>query len=189
MKTAIILHGMPNKEEYHDPRRPSPSNAHWLAWIQRQLITNDILAQTPEMPEPYDPDYEKWRKVFEYFPIDKETILVGHSCGGGFLLRWLSENKVEVGKVALVAPWIDPRHLFAPKIFANWELDGDFVRRTSGTCLFISSDDEQDELDTAELLKREAKGLQVKQFIDHGHFCYSDMKTEEFPELAEFLLS
>ncbi|MEX0652068.1 MAG: alpha/beta fold hydrolase [Candidatus Paceibacterota bacterium] len=60
------------------------------------------------MPEPYLPNYEKWIEVFEQFKVDEETDLVGHSCGAGFLLRWLSENKINVGKLVLVAPWIDP---------------------------------------------------------------------------------
>ena len=108
MKTAIILHGMPSKEEYFNAESPAQSNKHWLPWVQRQLILNGILAQTVELPEPYEPNYEKWRSVFEQFHIDEETNLIGHSCGGGFLVRWLSENKIKVGKVALVAPWLDP---------------------------------------------------------------------------------
>ncbi len=59
MKTAIIVHGMPPKEEYFNSAYPSQSNKHWIPWIQKQLILNGILAQTPEMPEPYDPDYTK----------------------------------------------------------------------------------------------------------------------------------
>ena len=56
MKTAIILHGMPSKEEYFDPEGwPAKYDAHWLQWIQRQLIVNGILAQIPELPEPYGP--------------------------------------------------------------------------------------------------------------------------------------
>jgi len=49
MKTAIILHGMPSKKEYYNPKSSAQSNKHWLPWIQRQLILNDVLAQTPEL--------------------------------------------------------------------------------------------------------------------------------------------
>ena len=137
MKTAIILHGMPDREEYYHPTAPSQSNKHWLPWIQRELCLKDILAQTPEIPEPYRPDYTKWKKVFEQFPVDKETMLVGHSCGGGFLLRWLSENKIEVGKVALVAPGVDPNGTLETDIF-KFNLDATFIQRTQGTRVFIS---------------------------------------------------
>src|SRR3989344_7820689 len=108
MKTAIIIHGMPDREEYYDVGRPASSNCHWFPWIQKQLLLKDIVAQTPEMPVPYNPEYNAWKKVFEGFYPDEETILIGHSCGAGFIVRYLSENNIKVGKVVLVAPWIDP---------------------------------------------------------------------------------
>lgn len=46
MKTAIIIHGMTEKETYYNLNKDSDSNAHWLPWIQKQLLTNDILSQT-----------------------------------------------------------------------------------------------------------------------------------------------
>ena len=101
MRTAIILHGMPSKEEYFDPDNESPSNQHWLPWIQRQLILNGVLAQVIELPEPYIPKYGKWASVFEQFKVYAETDLIVHSCGAGFLVRWLSEHKIKVGKVSV----------------------------------------------------------------------------------------
>lgn len=192
MKTAIILHGMPSKEEYFNPKNPAQSqaqyNRHWLPWLQRQLILNGILAQIPELPEPYKPDYEKWRSVFERFQIDENTILVGHSAGGGFLVRWLSENKVKVGRVALVAPWINPDDPHPSPGFFDFEIDGNLAERTDGICLFISSDDNKEELDTASLLRGRVHDLEVKEFTDRGHFTFADMGTEEFSELKDFLL-
>lgn len=108
MKNAILIHGWPGKEEYFDPNIPSPSNSHWFPWVQHQLLLKKIEAQTPEMPKAYEPNYEAWKEMFERFEINENSILIGHSCGGGFLTRWLSENDVRVGKVALVAPWLDP---------------------------------------------------------------------------------
>ncbi len=188
MKTAIILHGKPSKEEYLDPKHPSPSNAHWLPWLQRQLLLSGILAQTPELPEPYEPDFKKWSAVFEHFPIDAGTMLVGHSCGAGFLVKWLSERRVKVGKVALVAPWIDPNRNRAPAMFDGLHIDADLVARTGGVRLFISSDDGDEVLQTTTLLASTLKGICLQQFSDRGHFTSGDMKTEEFPELRDFLI-
>lgn len=58
MKNAIILHGMPSKEEYYDSSAVAQSNMHWIPWVQRQLILEDVLAQAPELPTPFDPRYE-----------------------------------------------------------------------------------------------------------------------------------
>jgi len=177
---------MPSKQEYLNPEFPSASNAHWFPWIQKQLTIKGILAQTPEMPEPYDPDYKKWSEVFEQFKLNQDTILIGHSCGGGFLVRWLGEHKVKVGRVVLVAPWIDPKHEY-PKMF-DFEA-GDISDRADSVHLFISSDDDKEELDSAEILKAKISNLKVHHFNDKGHFITDHMKTNEFPELLEIVLS
>jgi hypothetical protein len=57
MKNAIILHGCPGKTGYYDPALPNESNAHWLPWLQKELIIRDIKADTPEVPHSYEP---KW---------------------------------------------------------------------------------------------------------------------------------
>ena len=85
MKTAIIIHGRPSKEEYFEKMQDSPSNAHWLPWIQHELLLAGVLAQAIEMPKPYEPTYDGWKSVFERFDVNEETMLIGHSCGGG---RW-----------------------------------------------------------------------------------------------------
>jgi hypothetical protein len=189
MKTAIIIHGWSSKEEYFDPKIPSSSNKHWLPWLQKQLILKGILAQTPELPEPYDLVYEKWCSIFERFEITPETMLIGHSAGAGFLVRWLSENKVKVGRVVLVAPFLDPERVITTRFF-DFEMDEDMASRTDGLSVFFSSDDEESVLTSVKQLRAELKNLQVKEFVDKGHFTFDDMKTEEFsfPELRDVLL-
>lgn len=189
MKNAILLHGMPSEKEYYKSGGVPMSQKHWFSWLQKELTLRDIKVEAPDLPEPYKPDYEKWKKVFERFPVSEETILVGHSCGGGFLVRWLSENKINVGKVALVAPWInalDPRPV--PGFF-DFRIDPELVSRTNGMSIFISLDDDYEELETAEMLKLKLKDIKIMQFTDKGHFTIGDMGTEEFPELVEFLIS
>ncbi|MBI4359276.1 MAG: alpha/beta hydrolase [Candidatus Nealsonbacteria bacterium] len=188
MKTALILHGMPSKKEYFDSRSPASSNKHWLPWLQRQLILGGILAQTPELPEPYRPVYDKWRLIFERFKVDQKTILVGHSCGAGFLVKWLSQNKTKVGKVALVAPFLHPSDNGIQTGLSNLKIDENLVKRTDGLMVFYSLDDEESVLTGVEKLRTKLKGARFRQFADHGHFCFEDMKTDQFPELRDFLL-
>ncbi|NTW14966.1 MAG: hypothetical protein HGA38_01195 [Candidatus Moranbacteria bacterium] len=187
MKSAIILHGMPSKDEYFDPKSPAQSNKHWLPWIQRHLILRGILAQTPEMPDAYAPNYEKWRTLFEQFAIDEETMLIGHSCGAGFLVRWLSENKTKVGKVALVAPWLNLDHEYDIDFF-DFEIDESLAERTDGVTIFVSSDDYQTIIDSVAKIRSTVKSAGVKKFTDQGHFTFNDMKTVEFPELLDTLI-
>lgn len=190
MKNAIILHGKPDRDEYYDPAMPSMSNAHWIPWLQGQLLKKDIQAVTPEVPFAFEPDWELWCREVERFDIGPETMIVGHSCGGGFWLRWLSEHKeVKVGKVVLVAPslglsWEDG----AEKFFQNFELDADFASRTDGLTIFYSDNDEEGISKAISKIKAEVPGIKFKEF-HLGHFTIEDMKTPEFPELLEELTS
>lgn len=188
MKNAIIIHGMPSEAEYHE-QGDKATQGHWMPWLKAQLETKGIETHLPEMPEPYAPDYEKWKAVFEQFPINEDTMLVGHSAGGGFLVKWLSENKVKVGKVVLVAPWVDPNHKWAHKMFTNLVIDENVAERTAGITEFISLDDDAEELETLRILKSKIKWLQVREFTDKGHFIEIHMHTKEFPELRDFLLA
>lgn len=188
MKNAIILHGMPSKDEYYNSESEAQSNKHWLPWLQRKLILQDILAQTPELPRPFEPVYEDWLKVFEQFDITEDTILVGHSCGGGFLVRWLTETDKKVGKVALVAPFLDPDHDEVESDFFDFEVGGDIYHKTSGISIFYSSDDDQEIIDSINIIKS-AFSVEVVELNKGGHLTYRDMGTREFPELAEWLLS
>jgi len=191
MKTAIIIHGMPDREEYYDPKIPSPSNFHWFPWIQKQLLMKGIFAQTPEMPEPYAPNYQKWKWMFEQFKIDQDTILIGHSCGGGFLIRWLSENNIKVGKVVLVAPWINPDNdpnLEIDKTFFKFDIDQNLVSKTDGLKVMYSTDDGKYILDTVKILKENIKNAEFQEFTDKRHFTLGSMKTEEFLELLKNII-
>jgi predicted alpha/beta hydrolase family esterase len=189
MKTAIILHGMPSREEYYNPESPAQSNKHWIPWIQRQLLLKDILAQAPELPEPYAPDYEKWRAVFEQFKVDQETMLVGHSCGAGFLVRWLSENNIKVGKVALVAPFLDPDHDEVPGDFFKFEIDANLVSKTAGLGIIYSTDDDQEILTSVNQLRTLLPSAKILELTNKGHFTYRTMQTEQFPESLNWLVS
>jgi len=187
MKKAIILHGKPSKEGFYNPERQSQSNCHWLPWLQHELVIRDILAQTPELPFPFEPDYAAWKQVFEQLQPDEETILVGHSTGGGFLVRWLSENKdVRVGKVALVAPslaleWEDTKQ------FMQFEIDPNLATRTAGITI-VWSDDDKPRTEAVKLLSSVIHNIHVIELHGMGHLTEEDMHRTNFPELLEVLL-
>lgn len=183
MKTAIILHGLPSKDEYYKNLDLVKQSRHWLPWLQAQLIKKGILAQTPQMPHPYEPVYEEWKKVFEYFPINEDTLLVGHSCGGGFIIRYLAENNINVGKVILVAPWLDPgKYLegLGCAEFFDFEFNSDvankILNQVHSIDILYSTDDDENILKTVEIIKQNfgtnsnnAK-INYHEFTDRGHF-------------------
>lgn len=185
MKNAIILHGMLSRKEYYRDKYPSGSNSHWLPWLQKQLIMRDIAAQTPEIPYAFAPNYAVWRKEFERYDITPETILVGHSCGGGFIVRWLSEHlEARVGKVVLVAPWIDPDRTETTDFF-DFILDPNVAKRTTSLTIFNSDNDYESVQKTVQILRDTTKDIHYREFHEYGHFCRKHLGCEEFPELLE----
>ncbi len=186
MTNAIILHGKPSKEEYFDPSLPNESNRNWLPWLQKQLILRNIKADTPEVPSAFDPKWDVWCKEVERYQIGPETILIGHSCGGGFWIKYLSLHpKLRVGKVILVAPWIDPDGDETNGFFDNFTIDNKIAERTKGLVIFHSDNDMGNVHKSVAILKESLENVQYREFHKYGHFCYEDMGTDEFPELAE----
>jgi predicted alpha/beta hydrolase family esterase len=188
MRNAIIVHGMPSREEFYDPGLPPPSSQHWLPWLAKQLLIRDIPAARPEMPRAYAPDYPTWQREFERYDITPHTMLVGHSCGGGFLIRWLSEHpSVRVGRVALVAPWLDPDSDRAPGFFA-FTLDPGLAARTDGLVVFNSDNDGEGVQRSAHLIRDSVPGVEYREFHGYGHFCAGDLGGPQFPDLLVALL-
>jgi len=183
-KNAILLHGTCDKEEYFNSQYPSLSNSHWFPWLQKQLIINGISTQTPEIPEAYSPNYAVWKQEFERYSINENTILVGHSCGGGFLVRWLSETDIKVNKVILVAPWLDPNRVKTTDFF-NFKIDSKILERANSITIFTSENDESDILESVRLIKGSIPSIPVVSFKNHGHFTFEDMGSVEFTELLE----
>ena len=187
MKNVVIVHGKPSREKYYSPNYPSSSNFAWIPWLQKNLIINDIKADTPEMPHAYEPDYQVWKKEFERFDITKETALVGHSAGGAFILRWLSENKNnEVDKVILIAPSVHTvNDVFVD--FLNYEIDFNLAQRVKELIVFTSDNDSENSKRNIETLKK-IKDIEIEAFEGYGHFIPEHMGKNEFPELLARIL-
>lgn len=180
------MHGTCDKEEYFDEQYPSLSNSHWFPWLQKQLLILGINAQTPEVPEAYNPQYGLWKQEIERFTIDNKTTLVGHSCGGGFFTRWLSENEMRVRQLILVAPWLDPDRTKTTDFF-EFEIDKDLPKRVDQLHVLISDDDDNDIHQSVEKIMSAWPSAQLHQFSGKGHFTYGQMGSEKFPELLEII--
>lgn len=188
MNQVIIVHGMPSKEEYFDDSFPKPSKAHWIPWIKNALEEKGASVETPEMPEPYEPKYDLWVSGFEKLNVDENTILVGHSCGGGFLVRYFSEHpELHSKKIILVAPWIDPEPHELDTGFFDFEIDKTLTDRVE-LVVFYSTDDYEVCIKSAEIIKENLPNGIYHKFSDKGHFTEGDLGTKEFPELLEEIL-
>src|SRR3989339_2261737 len=137
---CIIIHGCPyNIEKAMDPETRT-YDKHWIPWAKKQLIENNILTEAPLMPEPWSPNYEKFKKEFEKHPVDENTVLIGHSCGCAFLVRWLGETKRKIYKLILVSPRkTSSGNNEIRKKFYTYDIDKSIKNRVKEIIIFTSN--------------------------------------------------
>lgn len=161
---------------------------HWIPWLKKELIAKGIKTEAPLMPEPWYPDYSKFKKEFENYGVDENTILIGHSCGCAFLVRWLGDTKQKVKKLILVAPWkiLDKNDKYR-KLFYGYTIDETIKDRVESIVMFISDNEEENGKKSLEMFHKALDG-RIIELKGKGHFVLDDMGTEEFPELLEEVL-
>ena len=184
---CIIIHGCPSDiEKAMDPERRT-YDKHWIPWTKKQLEEKGWEVETPLMPEPWNPVYESFKKEFEKFDIKEDTVLIGHSCGCTFLVRWLGETKKRINKLILVAPWKineDDEKYKEHKDFYMFSIDNTIKERVNDIVMFTADDEEEDGKKGLKMF-HEALGGKIINLKRHGHYCLDNMGTEEFPELIE----
>ena len=104
MKSCIIIHGCPSSKEKSMSAEKRTYDKHWIPWTKKQLEKQGFAVETPLMPEPWSPNYEDYKTVLDKLEVDKDTVLIGHSCGGAFLVRWIADTKKNIKKLILVSP-------------------------------------------------------------------------------------
>lgn len=138
------------------------------------------------MPSPFHPQYDQWKSVFETYPVTSETILVAHSCGCGFFLRWLGESSHVIKSLILIAPWLDPKRESGS--FLEFSLDRELKDRVGQIHVFYSSDDSVEGVkDSVDLIFKAYPQAALHAFDDKGHFCLGEMKMGRFPEVLEVI--
>lgn len=164
MKTAFIFHGTGGYPE-----------ENWFPWLKGELENLGVEVIVPQFPTPENQTPESWFEVLKPYrkKIDENTILIGHSLGGSFLLRVLESLKLPVAASFLVATPIG-----IPPI-VNWSGDKPFTghpydwekikNNCKGFVVYHSDDDPYVGLENGKQL---AKNLAVDlTFIPNsGHF-------------------
>ena len=182
---CIIVHGCPSKEEDLIDIRKMDAK-HWIPWIRKELTSKGIKVETPLMPESWKPDYNSWKKEFEKYDINENSVLIGHSCSCSFLVRWLGETKRKIKKLILVAPAKIASHDANDNVkkLYNFEINKTIKEKINEVVILISDDEKQRHKDAAELFSNAMNG-EILEIKGKGHFIYDSMGTTEFPELLE----
>jgi uncharacterized protein len=179
---CIIVHGCPSDSS---EERTKEYAKHWMPWIRKELISRGIKTEIPLMPKPWHPNYEAFKKEFEKYKVTNNTILIGHSCGCAFLVRWLGETKRRIKKLILVAPWkISNGGDKFRKLFYKYPVDKTIKERVEEVIMFTADNEKEDGKNSLNIFHK-ALGGRIIELKRMGHFCFEDMKTEEFPELLK----
>jgi len=139
----------------------------------------------PDMPNKINAKYLEWKIWFEKFIpyFEPEMILIGHSLGGTFLAKYLSENKFpkKIRAVFLVAAPFNVES--AKDSLADFILAEDLnkiAEQTKNIFLYYSQDDPQVSFDNFKKYESKLKNSVSRIFKNKGHF-----RQETFPELVE----
>lgn len=138
----------------------------------------------PSMPSKTNARYVEWKIWFQrMFPfLEDNVILIGHSLGGRFLVKYLSEETFpkKLKAVLLVAaPYSDSKE----ESLADFSLLGDPAKvreQVENLFLYHSKDDKVVPISDAQKYKELLPNAIFKSFEDRGHF-----NSETFPEVIE----
>ena len=179
----LILHGCPPTEAM-----VAPKENRWMDWLAGQLNERGLSAVAIDLPKPWEPQYLDWKKEFEKYPVDTESVLIGHSCGAAFLVRWLLEKGTVVKKLILVAPAKVPETPDDTRQdLYHFDLPDEVPHIAKEVVLFTSNDFPHHLQSLALYIK--ALNPRVIKLEGKGHFLFFQMQTNEFPELLEEVLS
>ncbi|MDE2095947.1 MAG: alpha/beta hydrolase [Patescibacteria group bacterium] len=187
-KRIIVVHGCPSSAEGEDRPETRTYDKHWIPWLKEELVARGILVEIPLMPLPWQPSYERFREEFAKHKVDEDSILVGHSCGCSFLVRWLGETKAKVAKLILVAPWkIPDKNNKYDEEFYDYNIDTEIKSRVEKIIMFTSDDEELEGKESLHIFNK-VLGGRVIELKGRGHYISEDMGTNEFPELLQVIL-
>lgn len=138
----------------------------------------------PRMPNPQNAKYFEWKIFFEkYIPLlDDGVILIGHSLGGIFLAKYLSEEiyPKKIRATLLVAAPFNTPHVH-PYVDFNLLNSLEGLAAQGGAVFFYhSKDDQVVPFSDFENYRVALPGAQFRTFEDRQHF-----NGEAFPEIAE----
>ena len=177
MKNAFIIHwtgGNPDE--------------NWFKWLKWELENLWIETIVPDFGDDEFPDVEKWKEVFSEYEKDikEDTLLIGHSLWGAFLLKFLQSFSWKVHLLATVGSpiWIKPIRFYdGDYAFLNgFDFEWDKIRnKINNKIVFHSDDDPYVSLWNWEILAQEL-WVDLNFIPQAWHFNTSSWYTE-FPKL------
>ncbi len=182
MQNVFIFHGTEGYPE-----------ENWFPWLKQQLESKGCQVFVPQFPSPpvVPAKISEWFEVLKSYEqyINEDTIFIGHSLGGLFLLRILEQTDQKCRAAVFVGTPIGVRPI------QNWDRDSafcgfnfnwrDIKSKATYFAVFQSDTDPYVGLGNGEQLAKEL-GVNLNFIPNAGHFNAKAGYTE-FPQLLEKL--
>lgn len=172
----------PNVYIFHGWGANSTSN--WFGKSAQFLKEHNVHVHVPDFPNSENPTYEEWKAHFEknYGKIWPQDVLIGHSLGGGFIQRYLSEKNITVDHIILVAPACHDHGINEIANFFDTDFDYEKIKARANKITILASDNDQfiDLKDFEKLAKN--LGTELTLLPKRDHLCDPD-----FPEILDIL--
>lgn len=167
-----------------DIERYKSDKTDWKPWLRKKL-GKDYEVILPIMPNKTNAQFEEWSIWFDkLIPfLQNNVILVGHSLGGIFLTKYLSENKFpkKIKGVFLVSPVYDKDSEGYPVL--SFTLPKKLDLQTKNITIYHSKDDPVVPFSALKNYKNALPAAKVRILGNRGH-----INQEKFPELAQDIL-
>lgn len=196
-KQVVIIHGGETFKTYQDYLKFLKGFVVDFAELQKKRNDwKDTLAEklgrnfeiiAPKMPNKFNAKYREWKIWFEKFipHFTANVVLVGHSLGGLFLVKYLSENfspqKVK-GLFLVAIPHDDKGTKYSLADFQLPKNLAKMAKQVPSTFFYHSEDDPFVPLADFKKYQTQLKTAVFRQLKNRGHF-----NQEKFPELIRDL--
>ncbi len=195
MKTqVVVIHGGDAFEKYEDylenlqTKEVSLEKVRSIGWKANlgKDLGEDFDVLLLKMPNGQNARYNEWKIWFERFiPLfNEEIILVGHSLGAIFLIKYFSENvypKKIKATILVGAPYNTLEFHPLVDFTITTPLNG-FIKQSGETVFYHSKDDKNVPFENMERYKEKLPNAVFNVFEDRGHF-----NDESFPEIVELI--
>src|SRR3989344_1866488 len=148
---------------------------NWFPWFKEKLGNSGVQVIVPQFPTPEGQSAEAWFKVLDEQEdkIDENTILIGHSLGGIFLLRVLERLEKPVRAAFFVGTPVGVRPIQnwdSDEKFSGFDFDwGKIKRNARDFIVYHSDDDPYVSLGNGEKLAKELS-VDLTFIPNAGHF-------------------
>ena len=182
MKNYFVIHALGNT-----------ADDYWYGYIKKTVESREGACYTPTLPPIENMSYSSWAKEFDKYKmyINEDSVMIGHSTGSIFIVKYLMENKLKIQKFIGVVSFnennIDSPHPDWEEINKTFFVKNleEFKNYAKERICFYSPTDIYD----FKLLDKFATTIDAEKVIIEkaGHFTALTGYDKEFKEIVKYL--